>query len=240
MKLRIDKYLADMGLGTRSEIKEYIKRGTVSINGTVVKSPKEKADTDCDNVFCGGELVEYLQYEYYVINKPAGVISATEDPHTKTVVDLIEGARKDVFPVGRLDKDTEGLLLITNDGMLAHNLLSPGKHVDKKYYVEVSGKLTEEHIRLMEEGLRVDGNFKALPAALEIIDSDENSSRCNIIIHEGKFHQIKRMMEAVGCSVTYLKRLSMGKLELPENLKPGEYYKLSATEIKCLFGEAAE
>ncbi len=239
MKLRIDKYLTDMGTGSRSQIKEHIKKGLVTINGRIVKSAKEKADTQCDNVTFNGELIEYVEYEYYVINKPSGVISATEDPHTPTVVDLIKGAKNGIFPVGRLDKDTEGLLLITDDGMLAHNLLSPKKHVDKKYYAEVTGTLTSEHIKMVSAGLQVDKNFKALPALLEIIDSNDDVSKCYITLHEGKFHQIKRMMEALGCQVTYLKRLSMGALELPENLSPGEYYKLSAADIKNLLGDTA-
>lgn len=234
MKLRIDKYLADMGIGSRRQIKDFIRDGLVSVNGKTVTSANAKVDTDCDNIFFGSELVEYVRYEYYVINKPAGVISATEDAHAATVVDLIKEAKKDVFPVGRLDKDTEGLLLVTNDGMLAHNLLSPKKHVDKKYYAEVLGTLTSDHVKLVEEGLQVDEDFKALPAVLEIIEADSTHSSCYITIREGKYHQIKRMMEAMGCQVTYLKRLSMGALRLPENLKPGEYVRLSAEDIKKL------
>lgn len=235
MKLRMDKYLADMGIGTRSEVKTYIRKGMVKLNGRPVRTEKEKVDTDCDIVFLKDEPVEYVQYEYYLINKPAGVISATEDRNTPTVVDLIKGARKDVFPVGRLDKDTEGLLLITNDGLLAHNLLAPRKHVDKKYYVEVDGELTEDNVSRVAAGLKVDDEFTALPAQLEIISTEAGMSKCYITLHEGKFHQIKRMMAAMGCNVTYLKRIAMGGLTLPDNLAPGEYLRLTPEEIRQFF-----
>ena len=216
MKLRIDKYLADMGTGSRSDVKAFIRKGMVKINGTAARTGKEKVDTDCDIVLMNDEPVEYVQYEYYLINKPAGVISATEDRNTPTVVDMIKEAKKDVFPVGRLDKDTEGLLLITNDGLLAHNLLAPKKHVDKKYYVETDGLLNEDNVRQVLQGLKVE-------------------SEVEITIREGKFHQIKRMMAAMGCNVTYLKRISMGGLTLPDELAPGEYIRLSPEKIKLYF-----
>ncbi|MDD6233923.1 MAG: pseudouridine synthase [Lachnospiraceae bacterium] len=235
MKLRIDKYLADMGIGSRSDVKAFIRKGIVKINKTPARTGKEKVDTDCDIVFVNEEPVEYVQYEYYLINKPAGVISATEDRNTPTVVDLIKGAKKDVFPVGRLDKDTEGLLLITNDGLLAHNLLAPKKHVDKKYYAETDGPLNEDNVRQVAQGLKVDDDFTALPAQLEIIEAGNDYSKCYITLHEGKFHQIKRMMAAMGCNVTYLKRISMGGLTLPEELAPGEYIRLSPEKIKLYF-----
>ena len=185
MKLRIDKYLADMGTGSRSDVKAFIRKGMVKINGTTARTGKEKVDTDCDIVLMNDEPVEYVQYEYYLINKPAGVISATEDRNTPTVVDMIKEAKKDVFPVGRLDKDTEGLLLITNDGLLAHNLLAPKKHVDKKYYVETDGLLNEDNVRQVLQGLKVDEDFTALPAFLEIIESGNDYSKCYITLHEG-------------------------------------------------------
>lgn len=233
MIIRIDKYLADMGVGTRSEIKTYIKKGRVAINDVIIKDSAIKIDTGKDSVAFDGKVIEYLEYEYYIINKPAGVISATEDRNQKTVLDLIDHKRDDLFPVGRLDKDTEGLLLITNDGMLAHNLLSPRKHVDKKYFLRVDGILKKEFVEEFRLGLQVDEEFKALPARLDILSENE----AYITIKEGKFHQIKRMMEAVGCTVIYLKRLSMGSLNLPEELNPGEYRKLTDIELSLLRGE---
>lgn len=233
MKLRIDKFLADMGQGSRSEIKEYIRKGLVSVNGTAVKSPSEKADTELDTVWLDGRKIEYVMFEYYILNKPAGVVSATEDSREKTVLELIESRRDGLFPVGRLDKDTEGLLLITNDGQLAHELLSPRRHVDKTYFVQTDGRLTAEHTELIAEGLRVDEEFTALPGRLEIIKSGE-VSEAFLTIHEGKFHQVKRMMEACGCAVTYLKRISMGGLKLPKELAPGEYRELTPQELSDL------
>ena len=237
MKLRIDKFLADMGVGTRAAIKNDIRKKLVTINGETVKSPDEKADTEKDVIIYCGKEIKYLEYEYFIMNKPAGVISATEDRSQKTVLDLItDSSRKDLFPVGRLDKDTEGLLLITNDGMLAHELLSPKKHVDKIYYVETDGLLTDEHVRLFREGIAVEEGFVAKESTLEILEVSGNGSKAQLTIYEGKFHQVKRMMEAVGNTVTYLKRLSMGPLKLPDDLKCGEYRRLSETEIDMLKG----
>ncbi len=233
MKLRIDKYLADMGYGSRAEIKTYIKKGAVEINGKTIKSSNDKVDTVLDNVKFNGEEVLYLEYEYFLLNKPAGVISASEDRNTKTVIDLISDRnRDDLFPVGRLDKDTEGLLLITNDGMLAHNLLSPKKHVDKTYFVRTDGLLTDEHVKIFADGVKIDEDFTALPGKLVILKSSETESEAELTIHEGKFHQVKRMMEAVGNTVTYLKRISMGNLVLPDDIKPGEYKRLTREEIE--------
>ncbi|MCM1308578.1 MAG: rRNA pseudouridine synthase [Butyrivibrio sp.] len=230
MKLRIDKFLADMGRGSRSEIKEYIRKGLVSVNGAAVKSPSEKADTEHDEVMLDGIKIEYAVFEYYILNKPAGVITATEDSREKTVLDLIDSRRSGLFPVGRLDRDTEGLLLITNDGQLAHELLSPRRHVDKTYFVRADGRLTAEHAGLIADGLRVDGEFTALPAKLEITKSGE-VSEAFLTVHEGKFHQVKRMMEACGCKVTYLKRTAMGGLKLPKELAAGEYRALTPEEL---------
>lgn len=235
MKLRIDKYLSDMGEGTRTEIKTYIKKKLVTINDVIVKSPSEKADTEADVVCLNSVQIPYVTYEYYLLNKPAGVISATEDRHTATVLDLIKDKKRDdLFPVGRLDKDTEGLLLITNDGALAHKLLSPKKHVDKKYYVETDGLLLDEHIELFKQGVELEEDFVTLPAKLEILHSNKEGSKAYLTIREGKFHQVKRMMEAVDNTVTYLKRLSMGSLILPEDMKAGEYRALTDIEINSL------
>ena len=215
--IRLDKYLADMGCGTRQEVKKLIRSGQVSVNGAVVKKPETKVEQTVQEVCLNGEKVGYESFEYYMLNKPAGVISATEDRSCQTVVDLIqEKKRKDLFPVGRLDKDTEGLLLITNDGELAHRLLSPKKYVDKCYFARVSGKVTEDDVRSFENGVNI-GSLEqpeiTMPGKLEIITSDE-ISQIHLTIQEGKFHQVKRMFRAVGKEVIYLKRLRMGTLVL--------------------------
>lgn len=231
---RLDKYLADMSVGTRSEVKNMIKKGLVTVNGEVIRRPEYKVDIEKDRLQCGGRDVVYQTHVYYMLNKPAGVITATNDKRQKTVLDLItDKARKDLFPVGRLDKDTEGLLLITNDGDLAHQLLSPKKHVAKCYRAVVDGCVTEEDVRLFAEGLKMDEEWTALPAKLTILSAGPESET-EVVIYEGKFHQIKRMFEAVGKKVTALKRLSMGTLELDEMLLPGEYRPLTEEELKAL------
>lgn len=235
--IRLDKYLADMGCGTRQEVKKLIRSGQVSVDGAVVKKPETKVEQTVQEVCLNGEKVGYESFEYYMLNKPAGVISATEDRSCQTVVDLIkEKKRKDLFPVGRLDKDTEGLLLITNDGELAHRLLSPKKHVDKCYFARVSGKVTEDDVRSFENGVNI-GSLEqpeiTMPGKLEIITSDKISQIC-LTIQEGKFHQVKRMFQAVGKEVIYLKRLRMGTLVLDENLSIGEYRPLTKEELEKL------
>ncbi|MBQ8803994.1 MAG: rRNA pseudouridine synthase [Tyzzerella sp.] len=232
--MRLDKYLADMGIGTRTEVKKLIRQGKIAVDGAVIKSPEAKIDTEKNLVTLGGKPVSYETFEYYMLNKPAGVVSATTDAKDKTVIDLIETRkRKDLFPVGRLDKDTEGLLLITNDGELAHRLLAPKKHVDKGYYAKVEGVVTEEDQKAFAEGVSLGGGEMARPAELEIIVSDE-ISEIRLTIQEGKFHQVKRMFESVGKKVIYLKRLSMGTLVLDETLALGEYRKLTEEELKAL------
>ena len=232
--MRLDKYLADMGVGTRSEVKVFIKKRRVQVGNEVVNDPNRKVTVGVDSVRVDGREVSYVHYEYYMLNKPAGVLSATEDKHAKTVIDLIETSkRKDLFPVGRLDKDTEGLLLITNDGDLAHSLLSPKKHVDKEYYAKVEGVVTNEDIEAFAKGLQVDEDFQAMPAKLTILSQGE-FSEITLIIQEGKFHQVKRMFEAVGKKVVYLKRLSMGLLQLDESLQPGEYREVTQEELVLL------
>ena len=234
MKIRLDKYLADMGKGTRSEVKKAISKGLVRVNNEIVKKPETKLDTDSDNVLFDGVLVGYAQYEYYMLNKPAGVISATEDKREKTVIDLItEKKRKDLFPVGRLDRDTEGLLLISNDGELAHRLLSPSKHVDKVYYAKIDGKVTIEDVEAFQQGVDIGEEKVTRPAKLRILKSG-TQSEIELTICEGKFHQVKRMFQAVGKEVVYLKRLQMGTLILDESLKPGEYRELTEQEIADL------
>lgn len=237
MLLRLDKALADMQAGTRSQVKELIRKKRITVNGDIVTKPEFKVDTDKDTIFLDDKCLSYTEYEYYMLNKPAGVISATEDKSQQTVIDLIKTRkRKDLFPVGRLDKDTEGLLLITNDGALAHNLLSPGKHVDKTYYSIVKGRIDKDIVDTFAKGFIVDKELTAMPSKLEIIsyNSDKDCSEVNITIQEGKFHQIKRMFAAVGSEVLFLKRLSFGSLGLDNTLKPGEYRSLTETEVNLL------
>lgn len=234
MKIRLDKYLADMGKGTRSEVKKAISKGLVRVNNVIVKKPETKLDTDSDHVLFDGVLVGYAQHEYYMLNKPSGVISATEDKREKTVIDLIiERKRKDLFPVGRLDRDTEGLLLISNDGELAHRLLSPSKHVDKVYYAKIDGEVTIEDVEAFQQGVDIGEEKLTRPAKLRVLKSG-TQSEIELTICEGKFHQVKRMFQAVGKEVVYLKRLQMGTLILDESLKPGEYRELTEQEIADL------
>lgn len=234
MKIRLDKYLADMGKGTRSEVKKAISKGLVRVNNVIVKKPETKLDTDSDHILFDGVLVGYAQHEYYMLNKPAGVISATEDKREKTVIDLIiEKKRKDLFPVGRLDRDTEGLLLISNDGELAHRLLSPSKHVDKVYYAKIDGEVTIEDVEAFQQGVDIGKEKLTRPAKLRVLKSG-TQSEIELTICEGKFHQVKRMFQAVGKEVVYLKRLQMGTLILDESLKPGEYRELTEQEIADL------
>mgnify|MGYP000461779670 CR=1 FL=1 len=245
--VRLDKFLADAGAGTRSEVKKYIQKGQVQVNGKPVKKSELKITEEDQVVMNGQEIHAAPEYVYYLFNKPAGCVSATEDSRDKTVLDYIEekDRRKGLFPVGRLDKDTEGFLLITDDGPLAHELLSPKKHVDKTYYAKVSGKVTEEDVRTLAEGVDIGEKDLTRPARLEILStwesdtgSEENGKRweseIRLTIHEGKFHQVKRMFQSVGKKVSYLKRLSMGSLHLDEKLTPGAWRELTLEEITKL------
>ena len=232
--MRLDKYLAEMGVGTRQEVKKQIRQGKAAVNGTVVKAADTKIDETSDEVTISGRNISYVSYEYYMLNKPAGVVSATEDRRDTTVIDLIkEKKRKDLFPVGRLDKDTEGLLLITNDGELAHRLLSPKKHVDKVYYAKVQGKVDESDVKAFADGVDIGDDTPVKSADLRILKSGEESE-IELTITEGRFHQVKRMFHAVGKEVIYLKRLSMGSLALDKTLTKGEYRSLTEEEIKKL------
>lgn len=236
--MRIDRYLSEMGAGTRSELKKMIRKGQVSVDGETVKDPGYSVEPG-QKVLCAGVPVEYETEVYYLMNKPAGVITATEDRHQKTVLDLIgERTRKDLFPVGRLDRDTTGLLLITNDGEMGHRLLSPKKHVDKRYRALVSGEVNAEDVRKFAEGLRVDEELTALPTELEILEiraeGEEKRSVVEVVIREGKFHQIKRMFGAVGKEVLELKRLTMGPLRLDPDLGEGQWRRLTEKELKEL------
>lgn len=227
--MRLDKYLCDAGYGTRSEIKKLIKEKIVYVNDELVTKADFKVNEDKDIVFVGDEQVEYKKFVYYMLYKPSGYISATEG-NVPLVVDLVPSTYKGLFPVGRLDKDTEGLLLITNDGQLAHDLLAPKKHVDKEYYVECRDKLTEEMINHFESGMELlDGATFAKADCINIQDYS-----CHLILHEGKYHEIKRMFEAEGNLVTYLKRIRMKNLLLDENLKKGEYRELTEEELNDL------
>ena len=235
MYMRLDKFLSQTGKFTRAEAKKVIKAKRVRLNGEVVKDGKIKINEDSDKIFLDGELLALNNTKiYYMLNKPAGVVSATEDKNDSTVLDLIdEKQRKDLFPVGRLDKDTEGLLLITNDGELAHQLLSPKKHVDKVYFARIDGKVTEEDVRRFAEGLEIGEEKPTLPAHLEILKREE-ISEIRLTIREGKFHQVKRMFHAVGKEVIYLKRLQMGSLVLDPRLALGEYRELTGQELEAL------
>ena len=234
--MRLDKYLSDMGAGTRSELKKEIRKSGVSVDGTVVTDPGFSVSASSRVVF-RGTVIAYEEFVYYMLNKPAGVISASEDGREETVVDLIpEPKRRDLFPVGRLDRDTEGLLIITNDGALSHRLLSPKHHIDKVYYVRVSGILTGNDIELFRDGLVLTDGLECLPADLKIlsVSEDEYTSDAEITIQEGKFHQVKRMFSSIGAEVIYLKRLSMGPLELDHDLAPGGSRRLTPEEMASL------
>jgi len=233
--MRLDKLLAHTGHGTRSEIKLLLKKGTVSVNGHLAKDGGLQVNPGNDVITVDGEKVRYREFVYLMLNKPQGVLSATEDSRDRTVIDLLdeEYVHFDPFPVGRLDKDTEGLLLLTNDGKLAHNLLSPRKHVPKTYFAEVEGIVTEQDGEAFLQGVALDDGYVTMPAQLVVLKTDSLSgiSKIELTIMEGKFHQVKRMFQAVGKRVVFLKRISMGPLLLDEHLLPGEYRELTADEL---------
>ena len=232
--MRLDKFLTEMGLGTRSEVKKLLKTKQITVNGEIVTKPETKVAPENDQISYKGEPVTYCEYEYYLFYKPAGRVTATEDQLHKTVMDyLTDTVRSDLFPVGRLDIDTEGLLLITNDGALAHDLLSPAKHVEKTYYAVIDGVVTEKDVNSFENGVDIGEEKLTKPGKLRILKS-EPESEIELTITEGRFHQVKRMFEAVGKKVLYLKRISMGPLQLTDDLKPGEYRPLTEEEITAL------
>ncbi|MET0786667.1 MAG: pseudouridine synthase [Paenisporosarcina sp.] len=233
--MRLDKLLSNMGYGSRKEIKILVKSKSVEVNGTVAKDVSMHVDSEKDEILVLGEKVIYTEFIYLMMNKPPGVISATEDKKDQTVIDLLEPIDQHFqpFPVGRLDKDTEGLLLITNDGHLTHQLLSPKKHVPKLYFAKIDGKVTQEDILKFKEGVILEDGYLTKPGELSILVSGE-TSEIELIITEGKFHQVKRMFEAVGKRVTYLKRLKMGSLELDPSLKLGQYRPLTEREIEAI------
>lgn len=229
--MRLDKYLTTIGIGSRSQSKQLIKKGKIKVNNEIINKPEFHVDENKDVVSFDDVNLEYHRFYYYMLNKPAGVISATEDFQCKTVMDIMDVAPKNgLFPVGRLDKDTEGLLLITNDGELSHCLLSPSKHVEKTYFVKTDGVIKQEYVPLFKEGLDIGEKKNTKPSNLYIIN--ENSAY--ITITEGKYHQVKRMFKHFKLNVIYLKRISMGPLKLDENLAVGEYRLLYDNEIKEL------
>ncbi|MFD1927072.1 pseudouridine synthase [Sporosarcina siberiensis] len=234
--MRLDKLLSNMGFGSRKEVGKLLKKGAVKVNEETVKSSSLQVDTEKDYITILGEQVIYKEFVYLMMNKPQGILSATEDSRDETVVDILEEEDQHFkpFPVGRLDKDTEGFLLLTNDGKLAHNLLSPKKGVPKVYFAHVSGVVTEEDVVEFERGVMLDDGYVTKPGILRIIKSAE-LSEIELTITEGKYHQVKRMFEAVGKKVVYLKRLSMGPLVLDDELKLGEYRDLTESEIALLF-----
>lgn len=232
--MRLDKYLGNMGCGTRKELKTFIRKGWAKVNGAVEKDPGAHVDPDTDCIEFRGERIGYKPLVYLMLHKPDGYVSATEDNRDKTVLDLVQDyGHYDLFPVGRLDKDTEGLLILTNDGKMAHNLLAPKKHVPKTYYAVVDGRVTETDAGAFAEGVVLDDGYKTMPAELRILRSGMHSE-IELTIMEGKFHQVKRMFEAVGKKVTYLKRIQMGQLKLDPNLKKGEYRELRDEELIML------
>ena len=234
MAMRLDKFLTELGIGTRSEVKKIIKAKKIQVNGETVLKPEQKIDENLDKVSYQGELLTYQKFEYYLLHKPAGCVTATEDSGHRTVMDYLKNVpRKDLFPVGRLDLDTEGLLLITNDGKLAHELLSPVKHVPKTYFAKIDGKITTDDAVRFQEGIDIGEEKPTKPALLEILSS-ATESEVYVTITEGKFHQVKRMFHAVGKEVLYLKRISMGPLMLPHDLEKGCYRPLTEEEILAL------
>ncbi|ABN54356.1 MAG TPA: pseudouridine synthase [Hungateiclostridium thermocellum] len=229
---RIDKILSNSGFGTRKEIKKLIKNGEVKVDGVVVKDSAMQVNPKESVIEVAGEILKYREYIYIMMNKPQGVISATYDNRHRTVIDILPDEYKffNLFPVGRLDIDTEGLLLLTNDGQLAHELLSPRKHVPKKYYALIDGIVTTKDVDVFREGVVLDDGYKTLPSELFILKSGPYSE-VEIVIYEGKFHQVKRMFEAVGKKVKYLRRIGMGKLKLDETLEPGDVRELTDEEM---------
>lgn len=229
--IRLDKFLCEMEMGTRSQVKDLIKKGMVTVDGEVIKKAEYKFDESKAKVYVKEKEVAYQKFYYYMLHKPAGVVSATVDNHDRTVMELLKDAPgKDLFPVGRLDKDTEGLLLITNDGELSHNLLSPKKHVDKTYLVETKESITEKMMQELEKGVDIGEDKPTMPAKVNLVEE----KKLELTIREGKFHQVKRMLQAVENEVVYLKRLSMGSLVMDEKLGLGEFRCLTNQEIEDL------
>ena len=231
--MRLDKFLVSMEIGSRSQVKALVKKGLVSVNDAVCKDAERKIDENTDKITYMGKELTYVKYRYYILHKPQGVVTATQDNHDKTVMDFImEERKKDLFPVGRLDKDTEGLLLITNDGELAHALLAPKKHVDKTYFVRCRDAFSDGDADELKQGVDIGDEQKTMPAKVLRI----NEKEIYLTIQEGRFHQVKRMLQALGNEVCYLRRETFGTLRLEESLKPGMYRELTDAEIAKLKG----
>ncbi len=233
---RLDKILGNLGYGSRKEVKFSCKNGEVVVDGEVVKDSSTKVDPEIAVIEVNGERVMYRKYVYLLLNKPAGVVSATFDNYDETVIDLLDPEYQvfEPFPVGRLDKDTVGFLLLTNDGALNHKLIAPKNHVDKVYYAEIDKPVNEKDIESFRKGIVIDDGYKCMPGKLEIISSTEDGSEVLVTIQEGKFHQVKRMFEALDKSVVYLKRVKFGPMELDKTLEEGEYRELTKEEIEVL------
>jgi len=232
---RLDKVLSNFGFGSRNDIKKLIKKGLVTVDGVTARDASMHVDPEKSIIAANGKTLNYRRFVYLMMNKPAGVISASYDDKLKTAVDLLpeEYSCFGLFPAGRLDIDTEGMLLLTNDGQLAHDLLSPKKHVDKRYYALIDGAVTEDDVKAFAEGVILDDGYRTMPAELFIIRSGPRSE-IELILHEGKFHQVKRMFKAVGKKVIYLKRIQMGGLKLDESLGPGEFKELTPEDVELL------
>ena len=234
---RIDKFLSNAQIASRSEVKKYIKAGKIRVNGVIIQKPEEKIDSEKDVVEFDDKVVNRKTDIFILLNKPAGVVTATTDRFDKTVMDLLQVPGKEkLFPVGRLDKDTEGLLIITDDGDTAHRLLSPKHHVPKTYYAKIAGIVTQNDCAAFQEGLDIGDEKKTLPARIKVLSVDEQAqtSEIEVTVCEGRFHQVKRMFQAVGKNVVFLKRISMGNLQLGTDLEPGEYRELTKEEIMLL------
>ncbi|WP_249030440.1 pseudouridine synthase [Tannockella kyphosi] len=236
--MRLDKLLAHCGIGTRSEVKKYIRKGYVCVNEQIIKKDDYKIDVEKDVVYFDNELIEYRQYVYLMLNKPAGYISATKDNVHPTVLELIEGYDNyDLFPVGRLDIDTEGFLIISNDGDFAHRLLAPSRNHDKVYYAKIEGVVDQYDVETFYKGVEIDTGYVCKSSKLTILSTDEDSSEIEVVIQEGKFHQVKKMFDAIGKPVTYLKRTQIRSIELDQSLELGEFRELDEQEINDLFDE---
>lgn len=233
---RLDKILANLGYGTRKEIKLIIKNGEVKINGAVVKDNSVKINPYECSIEISGENVDYKKYIYILMNKPCGVVSATFDNFDETVIDILEPKYQSFkpFPVGRLDKDTRGLLIITNDGKLNHRLISPRSHVDKVYYAEIDRPLNESDVDKFGKGIVLKDGYKCMSAALHIMESTQDGSRAEVTVQEGKFHQVKKMFNSLGKNVVYLRRIRFGPIKLEDSLEEGEYRELSKEEIESI------
>lgn len=230
---RLDKILSNLGYGTRKQVKDIVKNGRIKVDGVVLKSSSAKLDTNKSKIELDDETISYKKNIYIVMNKPAGVVSATYDNYDETVIDILDEQYKAFkpFPVGRLDKDTVGLIIITNDGKINHRLISPKWHVDKIYYAEIDKIVDERDTEAFKSGIVIDDGYKCMPAKLDIIKSDKDGSIVNITVREGKFHQVKRMFKALGKSVLYLKRIKMGPIELDDSLSEGSYRELTDIEL---------